>query len=121
MIVAAALGEVLCLTSLHELELTTGLQAKVFRREASREQVDAAWTALDSDDALGKLRRHSCLWPDAFADARVLATRHGAASGCRALDTLHCALARQLQCELLTTDGRQIALARAAGIPLRAL
>ena len=120
-ITAAVVGEVLCLNALHELELTTGLQAKVFRGEATPAQVSAAWTALESDVAVGKLRRVVCAWPEALYAARELAARYSAGSGCRALDTLHCALAQQSQLEMVTTDARQIALAQAAGIAVRTL
>lgn len=120
-VIAAARGKVLCLNALHELELLTALEGKLFRGEATPPQVSAALTAIEADVAAGKLRRVVCAWPEAWLAATELAARHGATIGCRALDTLHCALARQAQAELLTTDARQLALARAAGIAVRPL
>lgn len=117
LVASAVSGERIGLTDLHVLELTTALQAKVFRREATPEQADAARAAIEEDLAGGKLVRVTCDWAAAWKDAQTLALRFSATTGCRALDTLHCAVARLLAArELLTTDARQLALAAAAGI-----
>lgn len=116
-VAAAVAGERIGFTALHALELTTALQAKVFRREATPEQTDAARAALKEDLAGGKLVQVTCDWAAAWKDAETLALEFSATTGCRALDTLHCAVARLLGArELLTTDARQLALATAAGI-----
>lgn len=117
LVATAVAGERIGFTALHALELTTALQAKVFRREATPEQADAARAAVEEDLASGKLVQVTCDWTAAWKDAETLALRFSATTGCRALDTLHCAVARLLGVrELLTTDGRQSALATAAGI-----
>jgi predicted nucleic acid-binding protein len=116
----AVAGETIGFTALHALELTTALQAKVFRSEATREQADAAHAAVEEDLASGKLVRLDCDWAAAWKEAQTLAFQHAATTGCRALDTLHCAVARALAArEMLTTDARQTTLATAAGIALR--
>ena len=56
-VVAAVAGEAIALTELHALELTTALQAKVFRGEATPEQAQAAHAAVEEDLASGKLVR----------------------------------------------------------------
>lgn len=120
-VAAAIAGEELCWTALHELELTTGLQLKVFRGEATSEQTAAVWAVVEQDVDSGKLQRVACDWPTAWREARELTMRHSAATGCRSLDALHCALVVQLDAKLLSTNTRQVALALVAGIAVRAL
>ena len=119
-VAAAVAGEAVCLTALHELELATALELKVFRKEATPEQAAAARAAVDEDVRAGKLMRMSCDWAGALREARELGMRHSATTGCRALDALHCAAAILLgPLEFLSTDARQLALATAAGLNLR--
>ena len=56
-IAAAVVGAELCLTALHELELATALELKVFRQEATAAQAEAARAAVEEDVAVGKLVR----------------------------------------------------------------
>jgi len=53
-VAAAVAGEELCFCALHELEITTALQLKIFRGEATNEQVTAALVAVEEDVAAGK-------------------------------------------------------------------
>jgi hypothetical protein len=54
---------------------------------------------------------------DSLNAATALAKMHAAETGCRALDTLHCAWAKNLQVTgFLSTDVRQLALARLIGL-----
>jgi predicted nucleic acid-binding protein len=49
-----------------------------------------------------------------------LANQYSATTGSRSLDTLHCALAQSLKITaFLTTDARQLALARLIGLPIQ--
>ena len=101
---AAVAGETIGFTALHALELTTALQAKVFRNEATAEQAEAARKAVEEDLASGKLVRVDCDWAAAWKEAQTLALTHAATTGCRALDTLRCAVAQVLAVhEMLTT------------------
>ncbi len=50
-------GEVIIFTDLHDLELTTAMQLKVFRGEAKLEHVKAAQGLVREDLASGKLWR----------------------------------------------------------------
>ena len=121
-VAAAVAGEELCFCALHELEITTALQLKIFRGEATNEQATAALVAVEEDVGAGKLVRVHCNWPGAFRQAQELALAHSARTGCRSLDTLHCAVALQLgPLEILSTDTRQMAVAAAAGLTLRML
>jgi len=121
-VIAAAVGDEPAFWSpLHALEMTTAMQLKVFRGEATAEQAAAVWRDVEFDEADGFLQALRCEWTRWWMEARELAAAHSAATGCRAFDALHCALADALGLELLTTDARQIALARVAGIRVRAL
>ena len=121
-VAAAVAGEEICFTALHELEVTSALELKVFRQEALPGQAEAARQALADDLAARKLVRVEVDWKAVWAEARELAHKHGAATGVRALDTLHCATVKIAgSLELLTTDARQLALAKAAGLPVCAL
>ena len=120
-VAAAVAGEEICFTALHELEMTSALESKVFRQEAVPGQTEAARQALRDDLAAGKLVRVEVDWNAVWTEARELTLKHGASTGARALDTLHCAAAKIASLELLTTDARQLALAKAAGLSVRAL
>lgn len=52
-VAAAIVGEELCFTALHDLEITAALQLKAFRGEATNEQIEAARAALEEDIAGG--------------------------------------------------------------------
>lgn len=52
-VAAAVAGETIGFTALHALELTTALQAKGFRNEATPMQADAAHAAVEEDLASG--------------------------------------------------------------------
>jgi len=92
-VTAAVVGEQIAFTSLRELEIVTAMQLKVFRGEAKPEQVVAAMDAVRADIGAGKL--------------------------VESLDTLHCALAKGVNPSMfLSSDGRQIKLARAVGLPV---
>lgn len=113
-VAAAVTGEELAFTLLHNLELTSALELKVFRNEATPEQAAASRQALTDDLAAGKLVHLEVDWNAAWAEARAMA--------CRSLDTLHCAIAKLTNASpLLTTDARQLALASATGVPVRSL
>ena len=89
---------------------------------AEIEQAAAARDAAEDDLAADKLVRVDADWAGVWRTAQEYAARHAASTGCRSLDTLHCALAAHLgPLEFLSTDTRQRALAGAAGLTLRTL
>lgn len=108
------------MTALHELEIATALELKVFRGEATPNEPAAVRAAIEEDVRASKLVRVAGDWSDALRQARGLATQHSAATGCRALDVLHCTAARLLgPWDFLSTDARQVALATAMGLAMR--
>ena len=121
-VAVAVSGEVIALTPLHELEIVTAMQLKVFRGEAKPEQAVAAAGLVRDDVASGKLVEVEVEWQVVWRDAARLAQIHAATTGCRSLDILHCALARAvLATRFVSSDKRQIALACAEALPVLAI
>lgn len=119
MIAAKVSGRPLAYTPLHDLELASALQLKVFRREATRDQAQAALQLVTDDLATGKLIAVDIVNSGTVQAAAALAKQHASEIGSRALDTLHCALARALDAEaFISTDTRQLSLARLIGLPI---
>ena len=110
-------GQEIVYTPLHALELTTALELKRFREEATHEQVASSLALVQEDVSSGKLVVIDAPALDSLNAATDLARMHAAETGCRALDALHCAWAKNLQISgFLSTDVRQLALARLIGL-----
>jgi predicted nucleic acid-binding protein len=121
-VAAAVVGEQIAFTALHELEMVTAMQLKIFRGEATSEQVVAATDLVQEDVVAGKLVESPTDWRSTFREAVRLAQVHAALIGCRSLDTLHCALAKVVNpSAFMSSDERQIKLARAVGLHVRAI
>lgn len=121
-VAAKTAGRPIIYTSLHDLEIATALQLKIFRREATEEQARAARQLVSEDLAAGKLVALDIVNRTTLDAAITLANAHAAETGSRALDTLHCAPAQALNVEaFLSTDARQLALARLIHLPLLSL
>ena len=115
-------GKVICYTALHDLELTNALHQKKFRNQATAAQIQAARGLIATDLASGQLQLVSFPWDALYQDALLLTEMHTASIGCRTLDILHCAQARRLgAADFISTDGRQIQIATAMGLPFTAL
>lgn len=113
----AVIGRTIIFTDLHQLEITTAMQLKAFRGEASRERVTAALDLVREDLSTGKLLRGSVGLQAAMRDAISMSLAHAALIGCRSLDILHCALAKATgAAAFVSTDTRQIAVARAESL-----
>jgi len=116
----AGMAEPLPLTPLEFLELRTGLNLAVFRREISATTRDAAWAHVLQDIRDGVLVRTSPSPTDVFERAGELSDKHAAAIGARTLDILHVASALVLGArELLSFDQRQRALAEKCGLKVK--
>ena len=76
-VAAAVAGEELCFTALHELEIQSALQLKVFRGEATPGQVGAALAALEDDVVAGKLVRVDGDWTGVWRTAQSSLARRG--------------------------------------------
>jgi len=121
-VAAAVVGEPIAFTALHQLEIVTAMQLKVFRGEAKPEQVLAAMGLVQEDLATGKLAEPPTDWRSIFREATRLAENHAATTGCGSLDTLHCALSKAINPSVFfSSDTRQINLAQAAGLRVVAI
>jgi predicted nucleic acid-binding protein len=115
-------GEVIVFTDLHDLELTTAMQLKVFRGEAKLEHVTAALGLVREDLASGKLSHRIVNFQSTMRDAVAMSLRHAATIGCRSLDILHCAIAKGTGAEAFVSNGtRQLAVARAESLHTRTI
>jgi predicted nucleic acid-binding protein len=111
------LGKAIIFTDLHELEMATAMQLKVFRGEANRESVMAAMDLVREDLVTGKLSKGSVGLQSAMRAAVAMSLAHASSIGCRSLDILHCALAKATGAEaFVSTDARQLAVARAESL-----
>ena len=70
-VVRASAGEQIAFTALHELEMVTAMQLKVFRGEAKSEQVVAAMGLVQEDLVTGKLVDSPTDWRSTFGEATV--------------------------------------------------
>jgi predicted nucleic acid-binding protein len=106
-------------TPLHNLELTSAMRLKIFRQEATGDQVLATLRSVSEDLAAGKLIAIDNVNSTTIHVAVGLANQHSSATGSRSLDTLHCALARSLEISaFFSTDARQLAMAILIGLPV---
>lgn len=113
LVAARISGETLVYTPLHALELTTAFELKIFRKEATKNQVEEALALVREDIAVGKLVSVDAPLLESLNEAVRITRLYAAKTGCRALDTLHCAWAKNLQISgFLSTDTRQLDLAR---------
>jgi predicted nucleic acid-binding protein len=116
-VIASAGAEQLLYNALHELEIVSALEGKVFRREATPQQVAETLEHIRADINAGVLIESVIEWPTAFRLATSLAEDNGSRTRVRAIDTLHCAIAQSLGARaILTTDVRQRALAQAMNL-----
>lgn len=95
---------------------------KVFRQEATEDQVLAVLQFVRDDLAAGKLMAIDNVNSATIQVAIGLSNQHSATTGSRPLDTLYCALAQSFEITaFLTTDARQLALANLIGLPVQKL
>ena len=98
------------------------MRLKVFRQEATEDQVLDVLQFVRDDLAAGKLIAIDNVNSATIQVAIGLTNQHSATTGSRSLDTLHCALAQSLGITaFLTTDARQLALAKLIGLPVQKL
>lgn len=110
-------GRAILVTDLHLVEATSALRLRQFRGECTPQQGAAALGCLEEDLRRRVLRRVAADWPAIWLRCLTLARAEAARHGVRTLDTLHVAAALQLNAgELVSSDTRQAALARACGL-----
>ena len=107
----------LSFTWLHQIELRNALRLRVFRGEIAPEQKDASLNLVLADLAQGTLASMEPPHSRLLLEAERLSASHSEKLGTRSLDILHVAAALVLaETMFLTFDGRQAALAKAAGL-----
>lgn len=107
----------LAFTSWQRCELRNAVHLAVWRGSCDAMHARRAMEKITDDVASGNLVETPLDWPDVLIVADKLSDRHTAALGVRTLDLLHVAAAVSLGAKnFVTCDGRQLALARAAGL-----
>lgn len=102
---------------LHQLELRNALRLRVFRKEITPAQRDAALNAFLADAASGIYEPVDPAINDVMLEAERLSASFSEKLGVRSLDILHVAVALVTGArEFWTFDTRQGALAKAAGL-----
>lgn len=109
-------------TSLHRTECVSALKLKFFRKECAESESAAAILDMEEDIASGVLKTVFVDWAAVWEECRILADAHAGTTGCRTLDALHVACAKQLGArEFVTSDARQAKLATKAGLRVVAI
>jgi predicted nucleic acid-binding protein len=107
----------LVFTSWQRCELRDAIQLAVWRGNCDAVLARRTIEKITDDEAAGNLVASQLDWPDVLMAAEKLSDRHTAALGVRTLDLLHVAIAVSLGArKFITCDGRQLALAKAAGL-----
>ena len=107
----------LAFTPWQRCELRNAVRLAVWRGNCDAAAAKRAFEKMAADLAAGNLSETPLVWPDVLQMADELGEKHTAALGVRSLDLLHVAAAVSLGAKkFLTCDGRQLALARAAGL-----
>ncbi len=107
----------LAFTEWQKCELRNAIRLSVFRGNHDNPSATTALQKMDVDVASGDLTATPLVWPVVLDRAEMLSARHSMQLGVRALDLLHVAAALSIgAARFLTCDGRQLALAQAAGL-----
>jgi predicted nucleic acid-binding protein len=109
----------LWMTPLHVAEWTHAIEQHVFRKLMSRGESDRIIEKFNEHRSRG-LWKEGAVSEQAFEVCAQLARRYAARLGLRTLDSLHVALALELNAERFWTfDDRQRKLAQAVGLRVR--
>lgn len=107
------------LTPLLELELTSAIQQRLFRKKITHQLAIQCQQYLQDDLNQGVYQRVS-FQQEEYSQALQLIRHHTALIGCRTLDVLHVAFALLLQTrEFVTSDSRQKLLAETVGMKVK--
>jgi len=111
------LGGCLPITRFGRAEFVNSVHLAVHRRDIDERLARAAVADLDTDVREGRLAIVDVLWRRTLDLAAELSTQHTGVLGTRTLDVLHVATAVTLEVKrFVSYDGRQAALAKAAGL-----
>lgn len=107
----------LVFTPWQRCELQNAIRLSVWRENCDKAAAKQALERITADMAAGNLTETPLVWPDVLRVADELSEKHTVDLGVRSLDLLHVAAAVSLDAKtFLTCDGRQLALARVAGL-----
>lgn len=113
------LAGALPITRFGRAEMLNSFALGVHRRIITADAAAAAAAELDDDIQSGRLTMVDAMWRRTLDLAAELSTRHSPRLGTRTLDVLHVATAKTLKMtHFVSNDGRQSALAKAAGLRL---
>lgn len=107
----------LVFTPWQRCELQNAIRLSVWRGNSDAAAAKRALDTITADLAAGNLAETPLVWPEVLRITEELSEKHTAALGVRSLDLLHVGAAVSLKAKtFLTCDGRQLALARVAGL-----
>ena len=110
-------GQSPVLTPLHLLEMRSAIRQKHGRKEVTRDECQTLLDAFQRDIESGFYVLIEPAWCRVFKRAEWLSEQYAISTLCRSLDTLHVALALELEAvEFCSFDHRQAAMARLAGL-----
>ena len=114
-------GQALPFTPWHRLEVRNALRLAVFQKVIDAAQAKTQLKQLDTDLKEAALLTHTAIdWTDVLREAEKLGAAHNEIIGCRSADLFHVAAASEAGCDtFLTLDGRQTAMAKAAGLTVK--
>lgn len=114
-------GQALPFTPWHRLEVRNAIRLAVFQKVIETAQARTQLKQLDTDLKEETLLAHARLdWTDVLRKAEKLGAAHNEIIGCRSADLFHVAAAAETGCvTFLTLDGRQTAMAKAAGLAVK--
>jgi len=105
------------LTWLHTLEVGNAVRVLVGRQILKPEEGRALLDQFEDDRQAQRLAEVAMDWPKVFHESAQLSRRYAEKLLCRSLDILHVAAGVELGCaRFVSADGRQLALAKAAGL-----
>jgi predicted nucleic acid-binding protein len=114
---AKTLTDPIVITRLIRLEFENALSLLVFRGETTRERALKTLTALEADEASGRVKLIRCDWPIVFDRTLRISRRRAEVEGHRLLDIMHVAAALERGASsFLSFDKRQRELAGAEGL-----
>jgi predicted nucleic acid-binding protein len=115
-------GIPICFCGLQQTELRNSIYRKCGRGEITERQLATALQDIQSDMDGGLLEIPTVEWLEIWTNADRLTSKYALSTQCRTLDVLHVAVALQIGIKTFgTTDLRQAAVARKAGLKVISL
>jgi predicted nucleic acid-binding protein len=114
-------GQALPFTPWHRLEVRNAMRLAAWLKVIDPVSAKTQLKQLDTDLKDEALLLHKTIdWTDVLREAEKLGAAHNQTIGCRSADLFHVAAARELGCDtFLTFDGKQTAMAKAAGFAVK--